>query len=211
MPIWGPTRFWLETKQRRVQVTNPNQAGTVAAGTSICPECQNPFGILIRLFGGTSVANMFSAPQNDAVDAMMEEGFIQTLPISPYEFLPDQSLPEKIRSAFVYIQEDAIKRRNAPGILSGARACLDVALKDLGETSGGRRDRITNLSQKGIITKAIAEWAQQLWDDGNDAIHDLDADMDRAIEHVEFLKLFFEVAFGLPSRIKQASHGQVAP
>ncbi|GAA0212896.1 hypothetical protein GCM10009081_29530 [Brevundimonas nasdae] len=96
--------------------------------------------------------------------------------------------------------------------MSGARACLDVALKNLGESDGGRRTRINKLLSRGIITTSIAAWAQSLWEEGSDAVHDLDAEIDRAIEHVEFLKLFFEVAFGLPARIALASHeGEVDP
>ena len=38
-----------------------------------------------------------------------------------------------------------------------------------------------------------AQWAEHLWTEGSDAAHDLDAKIERAIEHVEFLKLFFEV------------------
>jgi hypothetical protein len=94
--------------------------------------------------------------------------------------------------------------------MNGARSCLDVSLKALGEASGGRRDRINRLFERRIITQAIADWAQTLWKEGSDAAHDLEADMDRAIEHIEFLKLFFEVAFELPERVKAASHAPAA-
>lgn len=76
------------------------------------------------------------------------------------------------------------------------------------DSEGGRRTRIDNLAARGIITKDIATWSHDLWDDGNDAIHDLDADMDTAIEHVEFLKLFFEVAFVLPAKIAASKNSE---
>jgi hypothetical protein len=141
------------------------------------------------------------------VDAALQGGAIETFPRGVNGFLPSNDLPEKIRAPFVFAQEDAARRRNAPGVLSTARGCLDVALKELGQTTGGRRERINNLAAEGIITKGIAAWAQQLWEDGSDAVHDLDADMDRAIEHVEFLELFFEVAFSLPARIQAITAG----
>ena len=103
----------------------------------------------------------------------------------------------------MYIQEDALNRRNPSGIMSGSRSCLDVALKALGETEGYRRTRIENLLKRGLITKSIATWSKKLWDEGSDSVHDLDADLDRAIEHVDFLRLFFEVVFRLPARIPQ--------
>lgn len=125
------------------------------------------------------------------------------------DFLGD--LPQKIREPFQAAAEDAARHRNAAGILAVCRGCLDVALKELGQTSGGRRERIGNLAQAGLLTNGLAEWAQKLWDDGNDAVHDLEATIDKAIDHVEFLKLFFEVAFALPERIKRASRGGVSP
>lgn len=122
---------------------------------------------------------------------------------------PDLHLPHLIREQFVFVQEDALRRRNAAGIMSGSRACLDVALKHLGEETGGRRARIHKLANRGLITHGIAEWANKLWEEGSDAVHDLRADMDLAVDHVEFLRLFFEVAFALPARIAAASHGAV--
>jgi len=138
-------------------------------------------------------------------DAEMVPGcFINTVPTSKYVLHADPNLPPMIREPFVCIQEDVLRRRNPTGIMSGARSCLDVALKDKGEATGGRRDRIQRLAEKKVITQSIADWAQTLWEEGNDATHDLTANLDRAIEHVEFLKLFFEVAYGLPARIEAA-------
>ncbi|HET9160463.1 MAG TPA: DUF4145 domain-containing protein [Caulobacteraceae bacterium] len=139
----------------------------------------------------------------------MERARVEYYPESGSKIYQDSSLPEKIREAFVYIQEDAQRKRNPAGILSGSRACLDVALKHFGESTGGRRTRIQALADRKIITQGIADWAQTLWEEGSDAVHDLDANIERAIEHVAFLRLFFEVSFSLPAKIAAASHGVV--
>lgn len=152
------------------------------------------------------VTAMLSAVSPEAVDHAFYGSTVTTFPKAKSDIVKDETLPTKVRDAFVFIQEDALQKRNPAGIMSGARGCLDVALKSLGEIDGGRRGRINNLLARGLVTASIAAWAQTLWEEGSDAVHDLDAEIDRAIEHVEFLKLFFEVAFGLPARIAQASH-----
>lgn len=141
---------------------------------------------------------------SEKTDAALLHAVIRTVPQSPLSIEPNEDLPQVVREPFVYIQEDAIRRRNATGIMSGARSCLDVVLKAQGQLSGGRRKRIQNLAGQKIITQSIADWAQRLWDDGNDATHDLSANLERAVEHVEFLKLFFEVVYGLPARVAAA-------
>jgi hypothetical protein len=172
--------------------------------SAVCPECLRPFGFEVFNLQVCSVFGLVQSKDDAATDANLRGASTRTYPPDPSAIVADVSVPEKIREQFVFIQEDARRRRNAPGILGGARTCLDVALKELGESSGGRRDRISNLAKRGIVTNGIAAWAQDLWEEGSDAIHDLDATLERAIEHVEFLKLFFEVAFALPARIASA-------
>jgi hypothetical protein len=100
-------------------------------------------------------------------------------------------------------------------IVSECRSILDVCLKHLGEKKDGegRKTRIQNLRDKHILTKDIAIWANTLWDDGNDAVHDISADTDVALQHVEFLKLFFRVVFELPAEIisKQTNQHRTNP
>lgn len=206
MTVSDPMSMWdIDRNHKRVVTTDRNMTHFASCATC-CPECRTAFGVILRPSSGTSMVDFFGNQNPASVDQALQGGAAVTYPQDPKTFTPSEELPPKIRAAFVFAQEDAARRRNAPGVLSTARGCLDVALKELGEAQGGRRERIANLADRGLITKGIAAWAQQLWDEGNDAVHDLDADMDRAIEHVEFLKLFFEVAFSLPARIEANSH-----
>jgi hypothetical protein len=178
-----------------------------AAGT-VCPNCQNPFGILIDSTSLT-IHQIFQASTPDSTDAALQGSYVTTIPNSEVSGNNYPNLPDLISQNFVFILEDAQRRRNPAGIMSGARSCLDVALKALGQVDGGRRNRINNLAQQGLITNAIAAWAQTLWEEGSDATHDLQANLERAIEHVDFLKLFFEVAFEMPARVATSSHGAI--
>jgi hypothetical protein len=187
---------------RRVP-SSPSGASILAA-SAICDECQTPFGLLVHPYAST-VQELLGTNTSESTDAALRGAVIVTNPPSPLAVVPNDALPVLVREPFVFIQEDAIRRRNPTGIMSGARSCLDVVLKDLGQNSGGRRSRIQNLCNEKIITQSIADWAQKLWEDGNDATHDLTANIDRAIEHVEFLKLFFEVVYALPKRIAAAT------
>jgi len=202
MPV-TPLRYFREHLTNKDVTPNIDQARRFA-GAAMCPHCQQPYGVSIGQGDTATITGIFLAGSNDGYDAALKGAFINTVPTSKYVLHADPNLPPMIREPFVCIQEDVLRRRNPTGIMSGARSCLDVALKDKGEATGGRRDRIQRLAEKKVITQSIADWAQTLWEEGNDATHDLTANLDRAIEHVEFLKLFFEVAYGLPARIEAA-------
>ncbi|MDP3853130.1 DUF4145 domain-containing protein [Phenylobacterium sp.] len=205
MELTGPLRVWSDVSRQAIRI-DPNCH--VGAAAAICPNCQSPFGVLIYL-GSSTIQHLFNTNSPEETDVALRDASIVTVP--PSAIAPESypNLPKLISENFVYIQEDAQRRRNPAGILSGARSCLDVALKALGQEEGGRRARINNLASAGLITTAIAAWAQTLWEEGSDASHDLQANLDRAIEHVDFLRLFFEVAFEMPARVALSSHGAV--
>lgn len=172
-----------------------------------CFECHSPFGVEIRSTSTSQLTKLLQSRSEDkeATDSIVSDCKIFTYPNSR-KIIFSSNIPKKIQQPFFDIQEDVHKNRNAAGVMSISRSCLDVALKELGQTTGGRKSRIKKLAEDKIITQGIAEWANKLWEDGNDAVHDLNADMGTAKEHVEFLKLFFEVAFSLPERIARASN-----
>lgn len=207
MNVLGPLRTWRVDQYGKYTVETSLSIGhLVSAGAVVCPECAKPFGARIRCSCSTS--EFWSAKSPDKTDQLLDNGRVEIWPKPSSEFKLNENLPLKIQKPFVEIQEDSHKRRNPIGILSVARGCLDVALKELGEEKGGRRERINNLAKRGIITHGIADWAQTLWEDGSDAVHDLEATIENAVEHVEFLELFFDVAFVLPKRIASVAHDE---
>jgi len=112
-------------------------------------------------------------------------------------------LDENVGRLWVATQE-SLDRGDPPSrIVSECRSVLDVCLKKLGQTEGGRKARIDRLKVASIITNDIATWANHLWSDGNDAVHDIEASDLGAKEHVEFLRLFIRVAFELPAEVKR--------
>lgn len=205
MELQGPIKLWENSSRIAVRTDANTNIGAAAA---VCPNCQTPFGIIIHTQVST-IGLLFQTSTPDSTDAALHGASIFTIPRSSVSGKIYPNLPTIIAENFVFILEDAQRRRNPAGIMSGARSCLDVALKTLGQSEGGRRTRINNLAQQGLITTAIASWAQTLWEEGSDATHDLQANIERAIEHVDFLKLFFEVAFEMPARVAASSHGAV--
>lgn len=117
-------------------------------------------------------------------------------------YVAHQSWPEKIKKAFVEIQELADERRSPALIVTQCRAILDVATKELGAEGRNIYDRINNLLEKQILTVGVAEWAHALRNLGADAVHDLDGgDENQARELVEFIRLMLHVTFELPAEI----------
>ncbi|MCM0751205.1 hypothetical protein DEA98_07010 [Brucella pseudogrignonensis] len=85
----------------------------------------------------------------------------------------------------------SLERGDPPSrIVSECRSIMDVCLKELGATQGGRRQRIAHLKASHVLTEDLAAWGEFLWDDGNDAVHDIEATHEDARKHVEYLKLF---------------------
>lgn len=201
-PVVMPYLQTFDVKGNRVQSASQAKIGLSAA---CCYACSRSFGVRFEGDGGTALNSLMAASGqgNAAIDAALNSVRISTFP-EPLGIAPSSTLPEKIRRPFQEIQEDVARKRNAPGVMAISRGCLDVALKLLKEENGGRVDRINNLRDKGLLTASLAEWAQKLWKDGSDAVHDLEATNESAAEHVEFLKLFFQVVFELPAQVVKA-------
>jgi len=105
-------------------------------------------------------------------------------------------IPENASLLFEEAKQDLSANRQPAGIIAKCRSILDVCLKELKANGKNRKDKIKNLQEMGILTKSLGEWADILWEDGND--------IDQAGRHIKFLELFFEVAFALPKQIEQS-------
>jgi hypothetical protein len=206
--VTGAIQSWLPVGGRHGggAKTFAGRGNTTRSDCGVCcPECEETFVLILECAaspgGAPTALDRFFGDPNAAF--VQDEIHWRVLDVRGQDG-PKAFLPERIRQPFSVASEDARRRRNPAGLMAVARGCLDVALKELGETQGGRKKRIENLAAQGVVTKSIAEWANRLWEDGNDAVHDLEADIDVAIEHIKFLDLFFEVAFKLPLQVKAA-------
>lgn len=133
-------------------------------------------------------------------------GNLELLQVFPTSTMTEvhSSVPAAASQFFMEAEEDLRNGRNAAGVINKCRSVLDLCLKQLGASGAGRKARIADLRTKGLLTLGLANWADRLWDDGNEAIHDLTGDEKQAREHVSFLRLFFSVAFALPAQVAAA-------
>lgn len=165
-----------------------------------CPECTEYS--LIKGVAYGDAGTLGNSPGQDCSDKVT---VLRHAP--PPTTLLAPEVPADIAEVLVELDEDYRRGRNAGRVLAGCRSVLDKALATLDPSAtGARSNRIDALSKSGKLTADIAEWAKRLWVDGNDGVHELSAAGHPVGEHIEFLKLFVEVAFVIPERIKK---GQV--
>lgn len=168
--------------------------------------CNNCFGISIGIF--TCAKNMQQHLNSGIADAMGIDSWqtiklIGTFPPAKSPVAPIE-VPVAAGQFYSEAKEDLMAGRTAAGIIAKCRSVLDLCLKDLNASGKSRRERITDLASRGLLTAGLSEWSQRLWDDGNDAIHDLVGSKERAAEHIRFLELFFEVTYELPAQVARA-------
>jgi hypothetical protein len=174
---------------------------TRAYGVSVCPNCNGP--ILIWFECAFEALQRVKQSTNDWTWRYAGQP-PKILGVYPEGEKPDDSphYPDALRRVFVELQEDIRAGRTAPRIVVGCRSVLEVALKSLGYE--GRQtlfERINKAREDGLLTESMREWAHRIRLDGNEAAHELNATDDEAREFVDFLRLFMEVAFVLPTRI----------
>ena len=179
-----------------------------AYGFGTCPKCYQP---AILIFN-SSAKNLSFLQNVDLESALVKTSFaaqyITLLGMVPSakKYTAPSALPERISQLWLATQA-SLDRGDPPSrIVSECRSILDVSLKELGEVEGGRKTRIKNLRDKFILTDDLMKWANELWEDGNDAVHDIEADGSTAQQHVEFLRLFFRIVFELPAEIEAKQH-----
>lgn len=174
-----------------------------AYGFTSCPKCYQPVLLLFKSSNHNLQVLKQAEPNSPLAQTLFARQYLKligTIPSADTHSAPE-ALPKNIRDLWPATLA-SLDRGDPPSrIVSECRSVLDVSLKQLGATSGTRAKRIEKLKVEGKITEDIAEWANELWDDGNDAVHDIVADAEAARQHVEFLKLFFRVAFELPSEV----------
>ena len=117
---------------------------------------------------------------------------------------PDDSpnYPHALRQVFIELQEDVRAKRSPARIIAGCRSVMEVALRELNYEKGNLVDRIDKARSDGVVTEGLRGWAHRVRLQGNEAIHELTAEFHEAEELVDFIRLFLEVAFDLPARLR---------
>jgi len=136
---------------------------------------------------------------------------IDIYPIGSETSVPEH-LPENIESFYKQAAESLrAGHYDASGVMS--RKSLDVTTKILNpEEKGNLYKRIEKLSDKGIITPDLKDWAHIIRDDGNDAVHEeVPTTKESAEELLSFTEVFLMYSFTMPKMVenkrKEADEG----
>ena len=115
--------------------------------------------------------------------------------------IPDH-LPERVKSYFRQGINSLDGSFDAAGTMF--RKSLEAGLKDKSpETKGNLVQRIKKLAESGSLTQDLADWADHIRNEGNDAAHD-EFTKYQAEELHEFTKLVLTYLFTLPAIAERA-------
>ncbi|UWR43679.1 DUF4145 domain-containing protein [Phaeobacter inhibens] len=201
----------MPTPQRGAH--NPGSVSRIVHGTdkangaslSQCPRCNYPTLIIFE----TTVNALNSLVILDR----RSDKFGLTIPIFkvlkqfPPEIEPDSDplWPENVRRNFSDAQKMLAQGISPSIVLTTCGTVLELALKELDPDERGSTlsKRIDKLHDKNIITSPVKDWAHDIRLDRNSAVHEGEGSGKDAAEYIEFLKLFFNMAFSLPNRISE--------
>ncbi len=173
-----------------------------AFGVASCPLCIGP--VMVNFEATLKSIRGLQATANRPEERFVP-GDVKVLSTHPTaaKASRDPAYPEELREIFAEAQEDLMLNRSAARIVATCRSVLDVATKKLNGKGRDLLARIDNLREAGVLTQSLSEWAHTVRINGNEAIHELTATKDEAAEIVEFIKMFLDVAFVLPTRIAE--------
>jgi hypothetical protein len=156
---------------------------------AVCRKCKSPF---------LYQEDYYEIPGE--VSALQGE---QLLYPGEREFL-GEGLPETVRRAHQNARRSYAAGLYEPCVIM-CRKCLEAACYELGETRGGLQNRLEALRQKRFLDSKLLDWANGLRMIGNDAAHELDAQIDQAdaIDSLEFIEAILLYAFSLNARYEE--------
>lgn len=176
-------------------------------GAGNCSICEEPCLAIFR-----TPASHLHAVLHAAKDSMRASGKfvaeharLEMIYPEPPKPADDPSYPKKVRELFPELQQMAGRGASPSIVVGGCRSVLEVACVELGGEGKSLQKKIDSLLEKGVLTQPLAEWSHRLRLDGNAAVHEIDATPEQAKELVAFARLFLEVTFALPARIRK--HG----
>lgn len=184
---------------------NERRGKALGSAQAPCPRCNGP-SMFVFEANAAHMANILTSANPKEPALLGGSSLINVLEIYPPVRVPhtDKTWPNDVAELFESVQS-AHSQKLAPAmVLPSCRTVLELALKSLDET--GQNDklyaRIKRLRESGVITQGITDWAHSIRLDGNSAVHEGVADGVVVTEYIEFLRLFLDVVFALPERIK---------
>lgn len=176
-----------------------------ASAHAHCPRCRQPTLIVFdcRRVALEGISKVVKANEGNLLGGASLVNVIKYYPAPP---VPDQSpfWPESLRRLFADAQDMVSEGKSPAIILATARSVLELALKELDDQPTlNLYQRIEHLHKAGIITSAVKDWAHDIRLEGNAGTHSGTGEEGSAAEYVEFLKLFLDMTFSLPERIRE--------
>ena len=185
-----------------VQQHQDNITGDAAA-LAVCGNCGRPSLVIFK----SKFKHFKSLAENLDNDHPLlgGESLVEVVKILPEPPQPVilEGWPEEIVAQFADIQYMLYEGKHPALIIAPCRAVLDIVTRRLGGKAKRLVDRIDELLEKNVITRPLADWAHALRLDGNQAAHDLHGTRAEAEQYVAFLRMFMELTFSLPERIKR--------
>ena len=114
-----------------------------------------------------------------------------------------EHLPENVHTYYLEAVNSVKSSPNAAGAMF--RKTLDTGLKKIDPGAKGRLiDRIKSATKTGKITQDMADWADRIRLDGNDAAHEEDSFTPQQAEELHlFTRLVMMYLFSLPGMLEQ--------
>lgn len=177
---------------------------THAYATGVCTGCKQPVLLMIQTKYGQLIELRSKHVGAEIIDTNIR--VTDYFPKPPEPEVHD-AYPEKIKDLFSDLQEMLDEGKSPALIVGGCRAVLEEGIKKLSGEGKSLYKRIKNLSERGVLTEVMTEWAKTIKDTGNAGLHEVEATREDAQEMVDFTRIFLEYGFVLPARIKQFKQG----
>jgi hypothetical protein len=166
----------------------------------VCPICSD--AILASITPDGSFYQNFSGRAHDAQLLGPHRQLKRVLP-APNVIAAPANTPSRVGDVYIEAVEN-FRGKRWDTCVGLCRKALDLATRALQEDALWKLEkRIRDLSDKRLITPEMAEWAEEIRIDGNDAVHDDRQFTEHEAEQiVAFTETFLFNAFTLPAMLK---------
>jgi len=163
--------------------------------------CNGCFGPLL-VVAASAAGGVSPTSHSGALENMSGYKIASAYPPGPMIEVPEH-LPDAVDQAF---REGCMNVKRAPSLACvGFRRALETGLKALSPDIDAWRleRRIDRMTEQGLLTKDLSDWAHQLRLDGNGAAHEAGGEtVEHAEQMQELTRYVLTYVFTLPEKIK---------
>ena len=165
------------------------QCGLIELTFWICSNCKK----------GVCGESRSGLPQQGAFNY----GHFTAIYPAPSPNIAPEFTPEQVAADFIEAVS-SLKNGNYKAASIMARTSLETAVNLFSAQGANLKQKIDNLAKRNVITTALAEWAHEIRDIGNEAAHDAgpinEKDASAAVDFAEMLYIYL---FTFPRRIAE--------